>query len=109
MPAQRMEGQRELAGNSASRLRAPRATGCLALGVVRTLRLGGAKTRVAPKAAPVWSRRPYDERRLSEAAVLAIAWGSSALAPRALAEAGDETFDELSMVVGLLGWACVGM
>ncbi len=97
----RMEGQLELAGEPD---RARRGVVQLAavLGVVRTLRLVEQR--------PEWRRRQLrlveadDERRLFEAAVLAIAWGSSALAPRALAEAGDEMFDELSMVVGLLGW-----
>jgi len=72
------------------------------LGVIRTLRLVGQR--------PEWRREqfaligPNDERRLFKSAMLAIAWGKDALAPRALAEAGGEWFDELSMVTGLLAW-----
>jgi len=45
-----------------------------------------------------------DERNLLKSATIAVAWGADALAPRAIAEAGGDGFDELSMVVGLLAW-----
>jgi hypothetical protein len=44
------------------------------------------------------------EWALFQSAVLAVAWGPGALAPRAVAEADGEGFAELSMVVGLLAW-----
>lgn len=45
-----------------------------------------------------------DEWNLFQSAALAVGWGASALAPRAISEAGGEGFAELSMVVGLLTW-----
>lgn len=72
------------------------------LGVVRTLRMIEQR--------PEWRRKQLRlveadiQRQLFESAVLAVAWGSSGLAPRAVEEAGGEMFDELSMVVGLLSW-----
>lgn len=97
----RMAGQLELAAEPD---RARRGVVQLAavLGVVRTLRLVEQR--------PEWRRKqlrlvePDEKWRLFEAAVLALAWGSSGLASRAVAEADEEMFDELSMVVGLLGW-----
>jgi hypothetical protein len=97
----RMEGQLKLARDPD---RARRAIVQLAavLGVVRALRLVGQR--------PEWHRSKLalvdtdDECRLFEAAVLAVAWGDDALAPRAVAEAGEDGFDELSMVTGLLAW-----
>lgn len=97
----RMEGQFELA---AAPDRAHRGIVQLAavLGVVHTLRHVGQR--------PEWRRTqralvdPDDEWRLFEAAVLAVVWGDGALAPRAMAEADGEWFDELSMVTGLLAW-----
>jgi hypothetical protein len=72
------------------------------LGVVRTLRLIEQR--------PEWRRKqlrlvePDVQWQLFESGVLALVWGSSGLAPRAVEEAGHEMFDELSMVVGLLSW-----
>src|SRR5262249_14501388 len=39
-----------------------------------------------------------------QSAVLGVAWGMDALAPRAVAETDGEGFDELSIVIGLLAW-----
>jgi hypothetical protein len=97
----RMEGQFGLA-TASDRARRGIVQLAAVLGVVRTLRLVGQR--------PEWRRAqlalvdPDDEWRLFEAAVLAVAWGDDALAPRAIAEAGGEWFDELSMVTGLLAW-----
>jgi hypothetical protein len=44
------------------------------------------------------------EGQLLETAALAIAWGESALGPRALSEVGGEPFQELSLAIGLLAW-----
>jgi len=44
------------------------------------------------------------EEQLLETAALAIAWGESALGPRALSEVGGEPFQELSLAIGLLVW-----
>jgi hypothetical protein len=97
----RMEGQFELA---AAPDRARRGIVQLAavLGVVRTLRFVEQR--------PEWKRMHHelvdrtDKWNLLQAAVVAVAWGPDALAPRALAEADGEGFAELSMVVGLLAW-----
>ena len=97
----RMEGQLKLA-TAPDRARRGVVQLAAVLGVVRTLRLVGQR--------PEWRRaqltlvNPDDEWRLFEAAVLAVAWGDNALTPRAIAEAGDDWFDELSMVIGLLAW-----
>ncbi len=97
----RMTGQFELAG-------APdRARQCIVqlaavLGVLRALRFIEQR--------PEWKRMRHelvdrtDEWNLLQSAVLAVAWGTEALAPRAVAEADGESFAELSMVVGLLAW-----
>jgi hypothetical protein len=97
----RMEGQIELAAEPD---RARRGVVQLAavLAVVHTLRLVERR--------PEWRRQqlrlvePDDQWRIFQTAVLALTWGSEALAPRALLEANGEMFEELSMVVGLLGW-----
>lgn len=97
----RMEGQFELAESPG---RARRAIIQLAavLSVVRTLR------QVEQR--PEWRRAHHelvnreDLWRLFNSAVLALAWGSNALAPRALSEADCDSFTELSMVVGMLAW-----
>ncbi|MBN1609946.1 MAG: hypothetical protein JW940_25185 [Polyangiaceae bacterium] len=97
----RMKGQFELA-TAPDRARRGIVQLAAVLGVVRTLRLVGQR--------PEWRRTqlalvdPDDEWRLFEAAVLAVVWGADALAPRAIADAGGEWFDELSMVTGLLAW-----
>lgn len=97
----RMEGQFELA---AAPDRARRGIVQLAavLGVIRTLRFVEKR--------PEWKRMRHelvdrtDEWNLLQSAVLAVAWGPDALAPRAVTEADGEGFAELSMVVGLLAW-----
>jgi hypothetical protein len=97
----RMEGQFELA---AAPDRARRGIVQLAavLGVIRTLRFVEQR--------PEWKRMHHelvdrtDEWDLLQSAVVAVAWGFEALAPRAFAEADGEGFAELSMVVGLLAW-----
>lgn len=97
----RMEGQFELA---AAPDRARRGIVQLAavLGVIRTLRFVEQR--------PEWKRMHHelvdrtDEWDLLQSAVVAVAWGLGALAPRAFAEADGEGFAELSMVVGLLAW-----
>jgi len=59
---------------------------------------------------PEWRRRrlklvePEDEQSLFETAALLTAWGADSLALRAIAENENESFDELSTVVGLLVW-----
>jgi hypothetical protein len=72
------------------------------LAVVRTLRLLEYRPEWRKKELELVDRA--DEWRLFEAGALAVTWGSNALAPRAVAEANGESFDELSMVVGLLAW-----
>ncbi|MGK3982513.1 hypothetical protein WME99_05720 [Sorangium sp. So ce136] len=97
----RMEGQLELAAEPD---RARRAVVQLAavLGVLRALRLIEQR--------PEWRRKRLelidrdDAWWLYEAAALALVWGAEPVAQRALAEADGEMFEELSMVVGLLGW-----
>ena len=97
----RIEGQFELA---AAPDRARRGVVQLAavLGVIRTLRFVEQR--------PEWKRMHHelvdraDEWNLLQVAVIAVAWGPEALAPRAIAEAGGDRFAELSMVVGLLAW-----
>jgi len=97
----RMDGQFELA---AAPDRARRGVVQLAavLGVIRTLRFVEQR--------PEWKRMHHelvdheDEWNLFQSAALAVGWGASALAPRAISEAGGEGFAELSMVVGLLTW-----
>lgn len=98
---QRMQGQLELAAEPDHARRGVVQLAAV-LGVVRTLRLIEQR--------PEWRRRQLRlvetdvQRQLFESAVLALAWGASGLAPRAVDEAGGEMFDELSMVVGLLSW-----
>ncbi len=97
----RMEGQFDLA---AAPDRARRGIVQLAavLGVIRTLRFVEQR--------PEWKRVHHklvdrtDEWNLLQSAVVAVAWGPGALAPRAVAEADGEGFAELSMVIGLLAW-----
>ncbi|HWA72805.1 MAG TPA: phospholipase D family protein [Polyangiaceae bacterium] len=97
----RMEAQFELAAEPG---RARRGIVQLAavLGVVRTLRFAEQR--------PEWKRKQHelvdrdDEWDLLQSAAQAVAWGPNALAARAIAEADDEGFAELSMVVGLLAW-----
>jgi hypothetical protein len=97
----RMEGQFELA---AAPDRARRGVVQLAavLGVIRTLRFVEQR--------PEWKRMHHelvdreDEWNLLQSAALAVGWGPDALAPRAITEAGDDGFAELSMVIGLLAW-----
>jgi hypothetical protein len=72
------------------------------LGVLRALRLVERRAEWRRKRLELVDRD--DERRLHETAVLALTWGAPPLAQRALVEAGGETFEELSMVLGLLGW-----
>jgi hypothetical protein len=97
----RMEGQFELA-NAPDRARRCIVQLAAVLGVVRTLRFVEQR--------PEWKRMRHelvdrtDEWDLFQSAVLAVAWGPAALAPRAVAEADGEAFEELSMVVGLLAW-----
>ena len=101
----RMGGQLELA---AAPDRARRGIVQLAavLGVIRTLR--------SVEQRPEWKRMRHelvdrqDEWSLHQSAALAVAWGTEALAPRAIEEAGGECFAELSMVVGLLAWLAAG-
>lgn len=72
------------------------------LGVIRALRFVEQR--------PEWKRMHHelvdreDEWNLLQSAALAVGWGPDALAPRAISEAGGESFAELSMVVGLLAW-----
>lgn len=97
----RMEGQFELAMEPE---RARRGIVQLAavLGVIRTLRFIEQR--------PEWRRihpglvDPDHEWILLQSATLAVAWGPTALAPRAVAEADGQPFAELSFVVGLLAW-----
>ncbi|HYH96729.1 hypothetical protein [Hyalangium sp.] len=97
----RMEGQFELA-NAPDRARRGIVQLAAVLGVIRTLRFVEQR--------PEWKRMRHelvdraDEWNLFQSAVLAVAWGPEALAPRAEAEADGEGFAELSMVVGLLAW-----
>lgn len=72
------------------------------LGVVRALRIVERRAE--------WRRKGLklidagDTWNLFEMGVLAIAWGREALAGRALQETEGEWFEELSQVLGLLGW-----
>lgn len=72
------------------------------LGVVRALRVVEQR--------PEWRKTRLelvdrdDEWQLFETSVEAVAWSDASLAARALAEAGSEWFEELSMVMGLLAW-----
>lgn len=97
----RMEGQFELA-NGPDRARRGIVQLAAVLGVIRTLRFVEQR--------PEWKRMRHelidraDEWNLFQSAVLAVAWGPEALAPRAEAEADGEGFAELSMVIGLLAW-----
>lgn len=97
----RMEGQYELA-TAPDRARRGIVQLAAVLGVVRTLRFVEQR--------PEWKRGRHelvareDEWNLLQSAVLAVGWGSDALAPRAISEAGGDAFAELSMVVGLLAW-----
>jgi hypothetical protein len=97
----RMEGQFELA-TAPDRARRGVVQLAAVLGVIRTLRLVEQR--------PEWRRMRHelvdrdDEWDLLQSAVLAVAWGPNALAPRAVAEADGEGFAELSMVIGLLAW-----
>jgi hypothetical protein len=97
----RMEGQFELA-NAPDRARRGIVQLAAVLGVIRTLRFVEQR--------PEWKRMRHelvdraDEWNLLQSAVLAVAWGTEALAPRAVGEADGEGFAELSMVVGLLAW-----
>jgi hypothetical protein len=97
----RMEGQFDLA-TAPDRARRGVVQLAAVLGVIRTLRLVEQR--------PEWRRMRHelvdrnDEWKLFQSAVLAIAWGPDALAPRAVAEADSEGFAELSMVIGLLAW-----
>ena len=47
---------------------------------------------------------PDHEWLLFEAGGLALAWGSSSMAPEALREGDGELFQELSLAIGLLAW-----
>jgi hypothetical protein len=97
----RMKGQFELA---AAPNQARRGIVQLAavLRVTQTLRIVGQRLE--------WRRKNLelvdseDERRLFQAAVLAVAWGNEGLATRAITESGGEVFEELSIAAGLLGW-----
>lgn len=97
----RMKGQFELAKAQGQARRAIVQLAAV-LGVIRALRFIERR--------PEWRRSRHelvdraDEWSIFQAAVIAIAWGSDALAARAVAEAGGEGFAELSMVVGLLAW-----
>jgi hypothetical protein len=97
----RMTGQLQLAS---ARDQARRGIVQLAavLGVIRALRFIEQR--------PEWRRTRQelvdrvDLWNFFQAASLAVAWGPSALADRAVTEADGEGFAELSMVVGLLAW-----
>lgn len=97
----RMEGQFDLA-QAPGRARRGIVQLAAVLGVIRTLRLIEQR--------PEWKRMRYelvdrdDEWELLQTAVLAVAWGQDALAPRAVVEADGEGFAELSLVIGLIAW-----
>lgn len=72
------------------------------LSVVHTLRIMEQRTEWRSKRLKLVESD--HEWLLLEAGGLALAWGSSSLAPRALQEGDGELFQELSLAVGLLAW-----
>jgi hypothetical protein len=72
------------------------------LSVVHTLRTMEQRTEWRSKHLKLVD--PDHEWLLFEAGGLALAWGGSSLAPRALKEGDGEPFQELSMAIGLLAW-----
>ena len=94
----------------AKQLEAPRSAGArcgvvqlaAVLSVVHTLRRMEQQTEWRSKHLALVE--PDHERLLFEAGGLALAWGSSSMAPEALREGDGEPFQELSLAVGLLAW-----
>ena len=72
------------------------------LSVVHTLRSMEQRTEWRSKHLKLVD--PDHEWLLFEAGGLAVTWGGSSLAPRALSEGDGEPFQELSLAIGLLVW-----
>ena len=72
------------------------------LSVVHTLRRMEQRTEWRSKHLTLVD--PDHEWLLFEAGGLALAWGSSSMAPEALREGDREPFQELSLAIGLLAW-----
>ena len=72
------------------------------LSVVHTLRIMEQRTEWRSKHLTLVD--PDHEWLLFEAGGLALAWGSSSMAPEALREGDGELFQELSLAIGLLAW-----
>ena len=94
----------------ARQLEAPRSTGArrgviqlaAVLSVVHTLRRMEQRTEWRSKHLTLVD--PDHEWSLFEAGGLALAWGSSSMAPEALREGDGGPFQELSLAIGLLAW-----
>jgi hypothetical protein len=72
------------------------------LSVIHTLRI--MEQRVEWRSKHLKLVDPDHEWLLFKTAALAIAWGGSGLAPRAISESGGELFEELSLTTALLAW-----
>jgi hypothetical protein len=72
------------------------------LSVVHTLRTMEQRTEWRSKHLKLVN--PDHEWQLLEAGGLALAWSSASLGPRALNEGHGESFQELSLAIGLLAW-----